>query len=104
MKVGTFSVNWVTNNIDPREGDGGGGGGDGGSADGGGGGGGGDSDRFESRLHAETVPPILRFFDNLYILPRVAPVICAAMPLANTSPFKQRFSRTLDIDRLLHER
>lgn len=51
MKVGTFGVNWVTNNIDPREGDGGGGGGggDGGGADGGGS----DSGRFESRLHAD---------------------------------------------------
>lgn len=49
MKVGTFGVNWVTNNIDPRRGEEkvevtGGGGSDGG---------GDDSGRFESRLHAE---------------------------------------------------
>jgi len=50
VKVGTFDVNWVTNNIDPRGGEGGEGGGGGG----GGNGGGDDSGRFESRLHAET--------------------------------------------------
>jgi len=57
VKVGTFDVNWVTNNIDPRGGEGGEGGGGGGGDGGGGGGGNGggdDSGRFESRLHTET--------------------------------------------------
>lgn len=57
VKVGTFGVNWVTNNIDPRGGE---------EGEGGSSGGGGNSSRFESRLHAGTACSANDFalFDN----------------------------------------
>lgn len=112
MKVGTFGVNWVTNNIDPRwrrrrrgRGGGGGGGSDGGDA-GGGGGGGGDSGRFESRLHAETLLAPPTSTSPRASRERSFPVNCTrdlrATSITDASLFTRRFPQAPDIDRLLH--